>query len=139
MVNRVALETFSFPVSVHMARKNKFWISVSFVCVKSQINLPEKCSGDDLHTFSFTNPTFKIPSFSKNVPNICWEQSYEINLPSQAFLDGRSSRWRKLRQVWCLLWCSKVQISNNRQLCINSKLSTVYKSELCYIITLDLS
>ena len=29
-------------------------------------------------------------------------QSYEIKLASQAFLDGRSSPWRKLRQVRCL-------------------------------------
>ena len=29
------------------------------------------------------------------------KQSYEIKLPSQAFLDGRSSPWRKLRQVAC--------------------------------------
>ena len=57
--------------------------------------------------------------------------SYEIKLPSQAFPDGRFSLWRKLRQV--LRW-SKVQIGNNRQLRINSQLSTVYKSELCYII-----
>ena len=29
------------------------------------------------------------------------KQSYEIKLPSQAFLDGRASPWRKLRQVGC--------------------------------------
>ena len=28
-------------------------------------------------------------------------QSYEIKQPSQAFLDGRSSPWKKLRQVGC--------------------------------------
>ena len=28
-------------------------------------------------------------------------QSYEIKLPSQAFLDGRSSPWIKFRQVGC--------------------------------------
>ena len=28
-------------------------------------------------------------------------QSYEIKLPSQAFLDGKSSPGRKLRQVGC--------------------------------------
>ena len=28
-------------------------------------------------------------------------QSYEMKLPSKAFLDGRSSPWRKLRQVGC--------------------------------------
>ena len=30
-------------------------------------------------------------------------------------------------------------LSNNRQLCINSELSTVYKSKLCYIKTPNLS
>jgi hypothetical protein len=38
-----------------------------------------------------------------------------------------------------VLWCSKFQISNNRQLCINSQLSTAYKSDLCYIIRPNLS
>ena len=39
----------------------------------------------------------------------------------------------KIMTGW-VLWCSKVQISNNGRLCINSQF-TVYKSELCYIIT----
>ena len=32
---------------------------------------------------------------------VCPMQSYEIKLPSQTFLDGRFSPWRKLRQVGC--------------------------------------
>jgi hypothetical protein len=49
------------------------------------------------------------------------------------------SRWmiltlEKIKTCW-VLWFWKVQISNNRQLCINCQLSAVYKSELCYIIT----
>ena len=37
-----------------------------------------------------------------NTYYMLWQlQSYEIKLPSQAFLDGRSSPWRKLRQVGC--------------------------------------
>ena len=32
---------------------------------------------------------------------VTFRQSYEIKLPSQAFLDGRTLPWRKLRQVGC--------------------------------------
>ena len=66
---------------------------------------------------------------------VSMRQSYEIKLPSQAFLDGRSSPWRKLRQVECY------DAAKLRLVTIDScaQLSTIYKSELCYIIKLNLS
>ena len=44
-------------------------------------------------------------------------QSYEIKLPSQAFLDRRSSPWRKLRQFGCYD-VAKFRFVNSRQLWI---------------------
>ena len=54
------------------------------------------------HTFSF-ELVFRLKADlfkSHNNPTSTF-QSYEIKLPSQAFLDGRSSPWRKLREVGC--------------------------------------
>ena len=41
--------------------------------------------------------------------------------------------YQRLLRNKAIKMMQQIQISNNRQLCINSQLSTVYKSELCYI------
>ena len=55
---------------------------------------------------------------------------YEVTLYKIHTLDGRSSPWRKLRQVGCYDVAKfRLVTNNNRQLCINLQLSPVYNPE----------
>ena len=65
--------------------------------------LPLVCAGKLAYdAFKATLKHFLDKGLDSRIEDHCWmNQSYEIKLPSHAFLDGRSSPWRKLRQVGC--------------------------------------
>ena len=83
-------------------------------CLFNTASLLEPRSGSAFLTLpqiTLVTPRFHLKKNNKKIPYLCrhsrtasqygQSQSYEIKLPSQAFLDGKSSPRRKLRQVGC--------------------------------------